>query len=280
MEFELNTPFKNDLYLKRESNYFNQPKRISILSKNSINDNSNNYNINYDLINKLKNDLKEKPFNNNINYNNKEENKDNNNPMKIYTNKNSNARDMNYYLNQIYYYLAIIKPFSQSEINIKKLSFDFPLLIYTITIFSKLIFSKNFNIFYLFLLILLPISSHILLNKIIIEEYYYMNIINTKKIFFKNFFKIFFNGYILYIFGFFTVKIFRRILFEYKYVIQIMYVIYASFIGVKIFIEYIISVSTLIDKNNLRINIKERDGKKIYFIFFSVYSLISYIINI
>ena len=58
MEFELNTPFKNDLYLKRESNYFNQPKRISILSKNSINDNSNNYNINYDLINKLKNDLK------------------------------------------------------------------------------------------------------------------------------------------------------------------------------------------------------------------------------
>ena len=278
MEFELNTPFKSDLNLIRENKYINKSINYNTnyrFSKNNfINDYNNSINNNnYYLINKLKNDLKEKPFNDN--------NNQDNNISKMNINQTNNNKKMNYYLYHIYNYLEIINPFSKNnEINIKKLSFDFPFLIYIITMFMKLIFSKNFNIFYFFLLILLPISSHILLNKIIIEEYFYISIINIKKIFFKNFFKIFFNGYIFFIFGFLTVKIFRRILFGYKYLIQIIYLIYATFIATKIFIEYIISVSTLINKNNLRNNIKERDGKKIFFIFFSIYSLISYIINI
>ena len=107
-----------------------------------------------------------------------------------------------------------------------------------------------------------------------------MNIIRTKKILYKNFFKIFFNGYIFFIFGFLTTKIFGAILFRYKYILQIFYLIYAAFIAEKILVEFIIAVSTLINKNYLRSNIKSRDGIKIYFIFFIVYSLISYIINL
>jgi len=282
MEFELNTPFKNDINFNREEKFNNKPqffnKRISTFSSNQFINNSNN---NFYAINKLKNDLKEKPYNNN-NFNFVDNNYNIQNDYYInnyYTNKNKN-KDIKYYLSQINYYIEVIKPFSYDEINIKKLSYDIPLLIYIIFVIFKSFFSKKIKAYHFCLLILLPICAHILINKIIFEEYFYMNIIRTKKILYKNFFKIFFNGYIFFIFGFLTTKIFGAILFRYKYILQIFYLIYAAFIAEKILVEFIIAVSTLINKNNLRSNIKSRDGIKIYFIFFIVYSLISYIINL
>ena len=282
MEFELNTPFKNDINFNREEKYNNKPqffnKRISTFSSNQFINNSNN---NFYAINKLKNDLKEKPYNNN-NFNFVDNNYNIQNDYYI-NNYNANKiknKDIKYYLSQINYYIEVIKPFSYDEINIKKLSYDIPLLIYIIFVIFKSFVSKKIKAYHFCLLILLPICAHILINKIIFEEYFYMNIIRTKKILYKNFFKIFFNGYIFFIFGFLTTKIFGAILFRYKYILQIFYLIYAAFIAEKILVEFIIAVSTLINKNNLRSNIKSRDGIKIYFIFFIVYSLISYIINL
>ena len=284
MEFELNTPFKNDISFNREEKYDNRPqffnKRISTFSSNQFINNSNNNN-NFYAINKLKNDLKEKPYNNNnFNFVDNNYNIQNDYYINNYNaNKNKN-KDIKYYLSQINYYIEVIKPFSYDEINIKKLSYDIPLLIYIIFVIFKSFFSKKIKTYHFCLLILLPICAHILINKIIFEEYFYMNIIRTKKILYKNFFKIFFNGYIFFIFGFLTTKFFGTILFRYKYILQIFYLIYAAFIAEKILVEFIIAVSTLINKNNLRSNIKSRDGIKIYFIFFIVYSLISYIINL
>ena len=282
MEFELNTPFKNDSNFNREEKFNNRPqffnKRLSTFSSNQFINNSNN---NFYAINKLKNDLKEKPYNNNnFNFVDNNYNIQNDYYINNYnTNKNKN-KDIKYYLSQINYYIEIIKPFSYDEINIKKLSYDIPLLIYIIFVIYKSFVSKKIKTYHFYLLILLPICAHILVNKIIFEEYFYMNIIRTKKILYKNFFKIFFNGYIFFIFGFLTTKIFGAILFRYKYILQIFYLIYAAFIAEKILVEFIIGISTLINKNNLRSNIKSRDGIKIYFIFFIVYSLISYIINL
>jgi len=271
MEFELNTPFKNDINFTQEEKYNNKPQYFTKrISNQFINENNNNYYV----INKLKNDLKTKPYNNHYNYNNED-----NYFINDYTNKKE-MNELKYYLSQINYYIEVIKPFSNNEISLKKLSFDVPLLIYIIVILFKFFFSKNLLMINFFLLILLPICPHILVNKIIIEEYYYMNIIKVKKILYKNFFKIFFNGYIIFIFGFLITKIFNRILFRYKCLLQIFYLIYAAFVAEKIFVEFIISVSTLIDKKNLRNHIKINDGKKIYFIFFIVYSLISYILNL
>ena len=281
MEFELNTPFKNDSNFNREEKFNNKPqffnKRLSTFSSNQFINNSNN---NFYAINKLKNDLKEKPYNNNFNFVDNNYNIQNDYYINNYNANKIKNKDIKYYLSQINYYIEVIKPFSYDEINIKKLSYDIPLLIYIIFVIFKSFVSKKIKAYHFCLLILLPICAHILINKIIFEEYFYMNIIRTKKILYKNFFKIFFNGYIFFIFGFLTTKIFGAILFRYKYILQIFYLIYAAFIAEKILVEFIIAVSTLINKNNLRSNIKSRDGIKIYFIFFIVYSLISYIINL
>ena len=277
MEFELKTPFSNERDLNIGNIHTNKSqnvnKRISYLSKGQFS-NDDKINNRYE-INKLKNDLRERPYNNNY-INDDNRNMNNINP---YINRN-NIRDIKYYLSQINDFIEIVKPNSHKEINIKKLSLDIPLLIYIILILFKYFFSKTLNVIYLYLFILLPICAHILINKIIIEEYYYMNIINIKKILYKNFFKIFFNGYILFIIGYLITKLFKNILSRYEYLIQILYLIYASFIAEKIFVEYIISISLLINKNNLRNNIKKRDGKKVFFIFFVIYSIISYIINL
>ena len=265
MDVELNTPFQNNLYYNRENKFMSKPHYINNKKISALNNNNTNE------INKLKNDLREKPYN-------KDYIKENQNN---YDNSNINKdKDINYYLSQINYYIEVIKPFSYNNIDIKKLSFDIPLLIYIIVIILKFFFSRKLTVVYLWLLILLPIYAYILINKIIIEEYYINNIIKIKKIFYKNFFKIFFNGYILFIIGYLSTKIFNTALFRYKYLIQILYLIYSSFIAVKIFIVYVASVSLFDDKNNVRKNIKLTDGKKIFFIFFIVYSLISYIINL
>ena len=281
MEFELNTPFKNEFNFNNEARYNNKPqfcnKRISTFSNSQFINNSNN---NFYAINQLKNDLKEKPYNNNFNFADSNYNIQNDYYINNYNSNKNNYKDIKYYISQINYYIEVIKPFSYNEINIKKLSFDIPLLIYAILVIYKFIFSKKIKLYHFCLLILLPICAHILVNKIIFEDYFYMNIIRTKKILYKNFFKIFFNGYIFFIFGFLTTKIFGMILFRYKYLLQIFYLIYAAFISQKILVEFIIAVSTLINKNNLRNNIKSRDGIKIFFIFFIIYSLISYIINL
>ena len=258
---------------RREEKYNNKSQYYNKRISTFFNENNGG---DFYAINKLKNDLKEKPYINDYNLNNNNiYNQDNHFII------NNNNKNIKYYLSHINYYIEVIKPFSDNdEINIKKLSFDFPLLVYIIVILFKFIFSKKLSIIHFFLLVLLPICPHILLNKIIIEEYFYMNIIRTKKILNKNFFKIFFNGYIFFIFGFIFIKIFNRVLFRYKYLLQIFYLIYAAFIAEKIFVEFIISLTTLSDRNNLKNNIKLRDGKKIYFIFFIVYSLISYILNL
>ena len=265
MDVEFNTPFKYN-------QYFNQREKIgkSFLSQSQLRNNSFNSINDFYQINRLKNDLRVNNYNfNNIN---------NNNVTNIY--KNNIKRDLNYCLFYINYYIEIIKPFSKVEININKLSFDIPLLIYIIIIILKSIYSNKLQIIHFCLLILLPFGAHVLINKIVIEEYYKMNVLNSNIIFYKKFLKIFFNGIIIFFFGFIVTKIFNTLLFQYKIFIHFLYLVYSAFIAKKILVEFIVDTSLLINKKNLKKIMNKREGKKIFFIFFITYSLISYIINL
>ena len=267
MDVELNTPFKYN-------QYFNQREKLgkSFLYQSPSKNNNFSSNNNFYQINRLKNDLRENNYN--YNYNNI----NNNNIEDIY--KNNIKRDLNFCLYYINYYIEIIKPFSEVEININKLSFDIPLLIYIITILLKSIYSRKFEIIHFCILILLPFGAHIFVNIIIFDEYYKMNILNTNNIFYKKFLKIFFNGIIIFFCGFIITNVFNSLLFQYKIFIHFLYLAYSAFIAKKILVEFIVATSLLINKKNLKKIINKREGKKIFFIFFITYSLISYIINL
>ena len=51
------------------------------------------------------------------------------------------------------------------------------------------------NLFYILLLIILPISAYILIHKIILEKYYELQFMRQNNILFYDFFKLFFAGY-------------------------------------------------------------------------------------
>ena len=270
MDFELKTPFKNDIYFKQ--NYNNIKPNERIFQRNSfIHDNNNDIDINNKLnnnindINKLKNDLTFHQYNNAYMQNNKVPN--------FYHKKD------NYFLEQLNYFLETLKPFSFNGIIFKKLSLDIPLIIYVTTIIIKKIFSKKITFIYLLLYIFLPCCCHFILNKEFIEIYFNLHIINRKKISIKNFWKIFLIGFTPFIFEHLLTYIFRNFS-DIKIIIDIISIIYGSYISEKNICEFIILISIINNKNDLRNIIKERDGFKIIFIFIVFYFLLSYIINL
>jgi len=272
MDVNLNSPFK-----RRQRQYFNSDKkylnksaqfniRQSLLSLNNFKDNNNNSDI--FSINKLKNELKERRYINNTNINNN---------FNININ---NKHQMKHCLSYINYFFSILKPFSE-DINIKNLSYDIPLIIYVIFIFYKFYSSKKINSMHLCLLVLLPLFSHILINRIITKKYIHViHMKNKKKFLHKNFFKIFFNGYIIFILGFIITKLFNALFYRNKLIIHFLYLIYSAFIAKKILLDFIVSLVSFHNKKIVREIISKKEGIKIYFIFFIVYSLISYIIEL
>jgi hypothetical protein len=265
MDIEFNTPFKNNsIYFFNKEH--NSRKSRSMNMKNlPISNNIRNSSI-Y-AINKLKNDLRQKSPSNNNNY------------KKFVYKNNYNDFNQTKYFSNINYYLEVFSPFFD-DIDIKKLSLNIPLLIYAILILAKFTLSENLKKFHIYFFILLPILAHILLDKIIIKEYIFTTALRKKKIFFKNFFKIFFNGYIIFIFGYIITNIFTRIFYRYKILMYTFYLAYSTFIAKKILIAYLASLSFYNNKKSIRIIIDKKDGNKIYFIFFVFYLLISFIINL
>ena len=266
MEVSFNSPFKNRQFLNNADKYLNKSAQLnirkSLLSLNYFKDCSDIYSIN-----KLKNDLRDRRYN--INNDN--------------INKNiniNNGHQKKHYISYINYFFRILKPFSE-EINIKKLSYDIPLIIYVVFIFLKFIFSKKINSIHLCLLILLPIFAHILINNIITKKYFKVIYIkNKKKFLHKNFFKIFFNGYSIFILGFIITQLFNALFYRNRLIIHFLYLIYSAFIAKKILLDFIVSLVSNNNKKTVREIIDKKEGKKIYFIFFIVYSLISYIIEL
>ena len=71
--------------------------------------------------------------------------------------------------------------------------------IFIFLIFIKFFTSKRFTPFYIILLILLTFSAYILINKIIIEKYFEMGFIRYNKLYFYDFFKLFFAAFIPFV---------------------------------------------------------------------------------
>ena len=272
MDVNFTSPFKKRHYFNNEGNYINKSAqfnlRQSVLSLDNYKDNNNS-----DLysIYKLKNDLRNRCYINNINNNDINNN--------FYLNKN-NEHQMKHYIFYVNYFFSILKPFSE-DINIKNLSYDIPLIIYVIFIFLKFASSKKINSIHLCLLILLPLFAHISINRIITKKYInFIHFKNKKKFFHRNFFKIFFNGYTVFILGFIITKLFNELFYRNKLIIHCFYLIYSAFIAKKILLDFIASLVSFNNKKIVREIISKKEGIKIYFIFFIVYSLISYIIEL
>ena len=276
-DIELNTPFKNDVDTHRNNNYKNINTKRVAYPKNSItNNNDFNNNRNIYAINTLKNDLGSNIYNNNRYH--QSYFRLNNNSF-VEHQYNSIHYINNDFYEQLNYFLEILKPFSFNIIIFRKLSIDIPLIIYATSILLKKIFSNKLTLFYLLLLIFLPCCCHFILNKAIIEIYFNLNLLNHKKISIKNFWKIFLCGFAPYIFGYLLSISFTRF-FQIIIIINILGLIYSSYIAEKIFIEFIILISLYNNKNDLKKIIIEKSGKNIFFIFIAFYFLLIYIMNL
>ena len=188
------------------------------------------------------------------------------------TDEEKNNYSFLFYLNN---FLDLLRPSK----NIQKKDLDmlniiFPLCFFVILIIIKFFTSKNLTIYYLGILIMLPICLFILINKIIIENYFdefsFSDIINKL---FKDFFKLF------------IISIFPLTFIQYLSFIvslssivgtisNILSIIYSAYIAQKLFLEYIKNLSINYDAFIMN------EKNKILFIYLIIYSLISYIINI
>ena len=274
MESNFNSPFKSNKFSNNGEKNLNKSDQFDIRnSLFSINSYKNDNNSSIYSINKLKSDLRYRSYKdkNNISY---DKNISNN------SNNINNVHHTKYYISYINYFFKILKPFSE-DINIKQLSYNIPLIIYITFIFIKFLISRKINVVHLCLLISLPLFAHILINKIITKKYFHVvHIKNKKKFMHRNFFKIFFNGYLIFIFGFIITKIFNVLFYRNMLIIHFLNLIYSTFIAEKILVDFIVSLVSFNNKKIMREIIRKKEGKKIYFIFFIVYSLISYIIEL
>lgn len=172
-----------------------------------------------------------------------------------------------------------MKP-SQKIKSLDKLSLKFPLSIFISLVIIKYFISKKIPLFYLITLISLPLCSYILINKIIIEKYHTMKFITQNYIIYNDFFKLFFTCYIPFIifcYLSFIIKLTSRVGFITNY----FSIFYSAYIAGKLTIFYL---------KNLPISNKEKEKRYcsmidsdkgiIYFIYFIIYWLISYIFNL
>ena len=129
-------------------------------------------------------------------------------------------------------------------------------------------------------MILLTFSAYILINKIIIEKYFEMGFIRYNKLYFYDFFKLFFAAFIPFvIFCYLTYIInIKSIVGFISYSLSIFY---SAYIGGKLLSEYLFTISFL-DERKFQIfsNYVKNDKNIIYFIYLVIYYLISHILNL
>ena len=262
---ELNTPFK---FMSNIENFSFKPK-------------DNNSKIKYNSINKdliFKSILRQ-------NYQNNE--KINN----IYQAKANNCKS--YFLINIQYFFIVLQLIiynlnnlfkylrpSQRIKNFDDLSLELPLSIVIFLLIIKFFTSKRLNLFSTLLFLILPFCAYILINKIIIEKYYSSGFIRYNNILFYDFFKLFFTAFIPFvIFCYLTFIIELRT--KVGLITYFISIIYSGYMGGKLLIDYLF-ITYIIDKKIFKIfhNSFEKDKKKIYFIYFIIYYLISHILNL
>ena len=172
-----------------------------------------------------------------------------------------------------------MKPFKKIQ-NLDNLSLNFPLSTFISLVIIKYFISKKLSLFYLITVASLPLCSYILINKIIVEKYYLMKFIIQNYIIYYDFFKLFFTGYIPFIIFFyltFIIKLTSKVGFITNY----FSIIYSSYIAGKLTIFYLkkLPISNK-EKGKRYFSLIKDDEKTIYFIYFIIYWLISYIFNL
>ena len=178
------------------------------------------------------------------------------------------------YLNN---YLELYKPgYTLDRIDLELLSIKFPLNFLIVLIIIKFFLSEQFTIFYLFILILLPFCSLILINKIIIEKYIgeltFSDIYNNNIL--KDFYKLFIIGIFPWTFFQYLTLFINSSSFVGK-LSNILFVTYSADISQKFFLDYLRIIS--ITNHQLIVN---EEKNKILFIYLIIFSLINYIINL
>jgi len=134
--------------------------------------------------------------------------------------------------------------------------------------------------FYLITLASLPFCSYILINKIIVEKYYSMKFITQNYIIYYDFFNLFFTGYIpsiIFCYLTFIIKLTSKVGFITNY----FSLIYSAYIAGKLTKFYLkkLPISNK-EKEKRFFSLIHDDEKIIYFIYFVIYWLISYIFNL
>ena len=205
-------------------------------------------------------------------------------------NNNNNNESFLLYINN---FLEIYKPGAiLDRMDLELISIKFLLCFCSILIFIKFLFSNEFKLFYLFILILLPFCSFVLINKIIIVNYLgelsFLDIYNN---ILKDYIKLF------------LISIFPLIFFQYLTLIinqasfigrscNILFIFYSTHLAQKFFFDYMKMIS--INNHEFIIifldyifnffivfTIKINNEKnKILFIHLIIFCLISYIINL
>ena len=219
--------------------------------------------------NEIQNDInesKEEQYKQKINKFNSQQND-------IKNNNNNNNESFLLYINN---FLEIYKPGAiLDRMDLELISIKFLLCFCSILIFIKFLFSNEFKLFYLFILILLPFCSFVLINKIIIVNYLgelsFLEIYNN---ILKDYIKLF------------LISIFPLIFFQYLTLIinqasfigrscNILFIFYSTHLAQKFFFDYMKMISI---NNHEFIIINEKN--KILFIYLIIFCLISYIINL
>ena len=165
-------------------------------------------------------------------------------------------------INNLCEYLMPYKPVN----NFNSLSIELPLSIFIFLIFIKLLTSKRMSLLYIILLLILPICAYILIDKIIIEKYYYLGLIANNKLLFFDFFRLFFTSflpYVIFCYLTFIIKMDTKV----GIITYCLSLFYSSHIAYKLLSEFIFSIS-IINKERIKICKKtiNNDKKKIYFI--------------
>ena len=120
------------------------------------------------------------------------------------------------------------------------------------------------NLFYILLLIILPISAYILIHKIILEKYYELQFMRQNNILFYDFFKLFFAGYTPFIiFRYLCLVLGIKTKAGY---INLLIILYSAYISGKILCEYLLTLSIL-NKENIKYLIHRCHLRQFFFAF-------------
>ena len=160
------------------------------------------------------------------------------------------------------------------------LTLELPLSILIFLVIIKFFFTKRFSLLNIILLLILPFCAYILVNKIIIEKYYSTGFVRYNNILFYDFFKLFFTAFIpfvIFCYLTFIIKLKSKV----GIITYLISIFYSGYMGGKLLLDYLF-VTYIFDKDNFKMfqDSFDKDKKKIYFIYFIIYYLISHILNL